>query len=57
MEKLENGIRQLDFIRSEMINDYILTSDSRYKELIEALDNVINSLIEEYIRILEDNNG
>ena len=57
MEKLENGIRQLDYIRSEMINEYMITSDKKYKELIEALDNVINTLIEEYVSILEDKNG
>lgn len=57
MEKLENGIRQLDYIRSEMIAEYMLVSDKKYKELIEALDNVINSLLEEYVSILEDKNG
>lgn len=57
MEKLENGIRQLDYIRSEMITEYMLASDKKYKELIEALDNVINSLLEEYVSILGDKNG
>lgn len=57
MEKLENGIRQLDYIRSEMINEYMITSDKKYKELIEALDNVINTLLEEYVSILGDKNG
>lgn len=57
MEKLEDGIKQLDYIRSEMINEYMITSYEKYKELIEALDIVINSLLEEYVRILEGNNG
>lgn len=63
MEKLENGIRQLDYTRTEMINNYyMLILDKKQKELIEALDviikiealdAVINSLLEEYISILE----
>lgn len=57
MGKLEDGIKQLDYIRSETINEYMMTSDKKYKELIEALDRVINSLLEEYVSILEDKNG
>lgn len=37
MGKLEDGIKQLDYIRSEMINEYMITSGEKYKELIEAL--------------------